>query len=77
VLEIQMDEMRRDEAPPLTAGDRRPLVTQCRPTPFARQLRQQQHSANDQQRDSIFPVAVERREQRLEPVQRTFDVHLL
>ena len=71
VLEVEMHHVRGDQPPPLAGRDGRAVVAQSGARRIAGELGQQQeHADDDEQRQPVTAVAVERRKQRFEPVHR-------
>jgi hypothetical protein len=81
MVEVQVNQMGSDEAPPLTRRQGRPVVAKRFAAGISGEHRQNQQGTYDQQRQAPFAVAIERREQAPEtpanPVHRSTRSHLL
>ncbi len=62
VFGIQVDEMRRQQPPPLPCGERGAVETQRLARRFAAEFRHRQQRADAKQRNSVAAVAIERLE---------------
>ncbi len=77
MLEIKMNDVRRQQAPQLPGRQPRAVISQQGPASIPPELRQEEHGTGEQQSETVLAVAIERREHSSEGLHRPQAVHLL
>ncbi len=77
MLEIEMNDMGREQAPPLSRRQAGAVIAQQRAAGLAPELREQQYGAGDQEPDAVPAVAIERLQHASEGRHKPAGIHLL